>query len=115
MAFDFLEGNQSGRVVYGERIHHREAPQALHDGCADVAVLYFHLALRYTRIFPGCFEIVALDGNAERAPIPGPANVVTVYHLGLVGQGGEWGARLKDFLLGETVTDIYRHHGLERP
>ena len=35
----------SGPIVFGERIHHREAPQALADGKADVAMVYYHLAL----------------------------------------------------------------------
>ncbi|KPK70334.1 MAG: hypothetical protein AMJ84_08025 [Acidithiobacillales bacterium SM23_46] len=115
ITFDFLEPGRSGRVVYGERIHHREAPQALHEDRADAAILYFHLALRYTRIFPGCFEIISLDGSADISPAMRKENLVTVYHLGLVGQGGEWGAHLRDFLQDETVTGIYRHHGLERP
>jgi len=115
ITFDFLQPDGAGRVVYGERIHHREAPQALFDGRADVAVLYYHLALRYTRIFPGSFEIVALEGGVGSPPAAGPNDVVTVYHLGLVGPGGVWGARLRDFLQSEPVTDIYRYHGLERP
>lgn len=112
---DLLQTDEPGRVIYGERIHHREAPQALHDGRADVAVLYFHLALRYTRIFPGRFEIIALDGSADSRPVMREENVVTVYHLGLVGKGGAWGVRLKDFLQSTEVTDVYRHHGLDRP
>jgi len=114
VVFDFLE-SRSERVVYGERIHHREAPQAIYDGRADVAVLYFHLALRYTRIFPGCFEMVSLDGGANTEPVASNANVVTIYHLGVVGQGGKWGAPLRAFLQTERTTEIYRHHGLERP
>jgi hypothetical protein len=38
-------------AVWGQRIHHREAPEALADGQADAAIVYFHLALRYTGIF----------------------------------------------------------------
>ena len=56
-----LERRLSGEgdpIVFGERIHHREAPQVLADGEADVAMVYYHLALRYVRIFPGEFEIV---------------------------------------------------------
>ena len=43
----------SGAIVFGERIHHREAPQAVAEGRADVAMVYYHLALRYARIFTG--------------------------------------------------------------
>lgn len=114
ISFDFLAG-PAARVVHGERIHHRETPQALHDGRADAAVLYYHLALRYTRVFPGCFEIVALDGEGGVEPAARTENIVTAYHLGLVGDGGEWGGRLRDFLLTDAVTAVYRRHGLERP
>lgn len=100
------------RIVYGERIHHREAPQALADERADAALVYYHLALRYVRIFPRHFEVVALDGApADRAL---PENVISRFHVGVIGDGGEWGGRLLAFLLGEEVTDIYRRHGLER-
>ena len=43
-----LERRLSGRggdIVFGRRIHYREAPQALADGEADVAMVYYHLAL----------------------------------------------------------------------
>ena len=48
----FLAGDVRG-VVYGEAIHHREAPQAVIDGRADAAIVFHHLALRYVRVFPG--------------------------------------------------------------
>jgi len=99
------------RIVYGERIHHREAPQALADGRADAALVYYHLALRYTRIFPRRFEIVALDDAPSDQALP--ENVISHFHVGVVGDGGEWGGRLLAYLLGKDVTDIYRHHGLD--
>lgn len=99
-------------IVYGERIHHREAPQALADGRADAALVYYHLALRYMRIFPQHFEIVSLDGAPSDQAFP--ENVISRFHVGMVGDGGEWGGRLLTFLLGEDVTNIYRHHGLDQ-
>lgn len=105
---DFVGGPS---VVHGERIHHREAPQALADGRADAACLYYHLALHYARIFPDRFEIVPLDG-APKAPAP--ENVVSQFHLALVDDGGEWGAAARDFMLGEEVAEIYARHGLAR-
>jgi hypothetical protein len=104
----------SDRVVHSAAIHHREIPQLMADGQADAAIVYYHLALRYTRIFAGVFEIVKL------APLWGesgftPANRVTVYHIGRIGDGGAWGAPLIDFMNGDEVTSIYRHHGLQRP
>lgn len=105
---DFLSGVQA---VYGERIHHREAPQALADDRADAAVLYYHLALRYTRIFPGRFEIVPLDGTPGNAA---PENVLSRFHLALVDGGGEWGEAAREFFLGPEAAAIYVRQGLAR-
>lgn len=105
---DFLSGVQA---VYGERIHHREAPQALADGRADAALLYYHLALRYTRIFPEHFEMVPLD---DTPTAPAAENIVSEFHLALVGDGGEWGAVARDYLLGQEAAEIYARHGLRR-
>jgi hypothetical protein len=106
--FRFLEAapDSSPRMVYGDCIHHREAPQSLADDRADVAVVFYHLALRYTRIFPDLFEMVALTANDD------PAQVISTVHIGLVGDGGEWGARLVEFMLSSDVAAAYRHHGL---
>lgn len=104
----------SDRTVHSAVIHHREIPQLLADDQADAAIVYYHLALRYTRVFAGVFAIVTL------APLwdePGftPANRVTVYHIGRIGDGGAWGAPLIDFMNGDEAASIYRHHGLHRP
>lgn len=101
-------------TVFGECIHHREAPQALYDGRADVAMVYYHLALRYSRIFADTFDFVPLGGNKE-LPEPGSANVATIYHVGLMKEAGDWGQLFLDFLFSEPTTDIYASHGLKRP
>lgn len=97
------------KLAYGGAIHHREAPQALADGRADVAVVFHHLALRYRRIFPDLFDFVqpASWVADEAADIGGT-------DCGLVGDGGPWGPALLDFLATDAVTRIYRAHGLER-
>ncbi|EPR35488.1 hypothetical protein dsat_2189 [Alkalidesulfovibrio alkalitolerans DSM 16529] len=100
-----------GEVLFGESIHHREAPQAVADGKADAAMVFYHLALRYLRIFPDVFDAVPLGGSVER-PDPASGNVVSLTHAGLVGDGGKWGARLLSFLSSATAHDIYRRHGL---
>lgn len=94
------------KLVYGEAIHHREAPQAVADGRADVAVVFYHLALRYTRIFPELFESVS-------PPDMHDAGDVSRFHCGVIGDGGAWGARLLEFLLGDETAAIYRRHGLD--
>lgn len=100
-----------GEVVLGERIHHREAPRAVAEGSADAAVLFYHLALRFSRIFPELFETVPLGGSAEE-PEPLPGNVVGLTHMGLVGEGGRWGRELLDFLASREAMEVYERHGL---
>jgi hypothetical protein len=114
LMLDFLSdpAESSSRVAYGERIYHREAPQTIAEGRADVAFLYYHLALRYTRIFPEWFELVAVDDTPANKPAPG--NVVSHFHAGIIDDGGEWGTRLLEFLVSDNVERIYRHHGLLR-
>lgn len=101
-----------GQVLFGKGIHHREAPQALADGRADVAMVYYHLALRYTRIFPSLFEIVPLGGS-PLDPRPLPENVISATHVGLINGGGQWGASFLQFLSTNTVREIYSYHGLK--
>jgi len=109
VALDFLDpDSRPARVVCGELIHHREAPQCVADGAVDVAVVFHHLALRYVRIFPDRFETVPLGLGAGADP----EHVASAIHAGLVGDGGEWGARLMDFLTGPVAARIYESHGL---
>lgn len=110
----FLSDELSGtEVEYGERIHHREAPQAIMDGRADVAIIYYHLALRYTRIFPSLFEMIPMGGTTED-PRPVPKNVISLTHAGIIGDGGQWGSQFLHFLSSKLVSEIYSHHGLLR-
>ena len=98
-------------AVYGQRIHHREAPEALFGGRADAAVVYFHLALRYTRIFPDLFDFLPLGGTREQ-PQPCAGNRVGKIHMGMVGDGGPYGRSFIEFMLSPTAADIYAGHGL---
>lgn len=99
------------QMIYGQAIHHREAPQALYADKADVAMVYYHLALRYTRIFPDYFEFIVPGGDRQN-PQPGPANLTTTYHAALVNDGGEWGSRFLSHLRSDAVREIYQSHGL---
>lgn len=97
------------KLIYGESIHHREAPQAIMDERADAAVVFYHLALRYQRIFPEHFDFVWPVGS-----LGDQACDISYFSCGLVGDGGEWGAALMDFLMSDTTTKIYEYHGLLR-
>jgi hypothetical protein len=93
-----------GKLVYGELIHHREAPQALADGNADAAIVYAHLALRYTRIFPELFEIVELPEGED--------NIVSDYAIGLVRGEASLATGLFEYFSGGEAAGIYEDHGL---
>lgn len=106
---DILDpGSKNPRVIYGESIHHREAPQCVACGRADVAVVYHHLALRYVRIFPTLFEMIALGQGAG----DDPDHAAGALHIGVVAGGGKWGRRLVEFMTSPTVGAIYEKHGL---
>lgn len=98
-----LIGEGSERVIFGESIHHREVPQTIFSGKADVAVVYYHLALRYSRIFPDDFEFIEIETRK---------NVTTDYHIGLVKDGGDWGKRFIEFMFSEAAREIYQNNGL---
>ena len=102
---------ESGQVIFGKKIHHREAPQAIADGNADAAVVFYHLGLRCVRIFPDIFEIIPLGGSVEK-PEPLPGNEIGLTCIGLVGDGGKWGRIFLSFMKSEKAMEIYQYHGL---
>lgn len=112
LTLEFL-AHQPGRhdpakLIYGEAIHHREAPQCLADNKADVAVVYYHLGLRYQRIFPDLFSFVWPNGAVSDQGCDH-----SQFNCGLVDGGGDWGAKLLEHLSSDTVASIYRSHGLQ--
>ncbi len=102
----------ASQIMFGKSVHHREAPQALFENQCDVAIVYYHLALRFTRIFPGLFELIPLGGSVDN-PQPGPTNVVSAVHMGLFAGCGLWGKKLYDYLQSQAVKKIYARHGLQ--
>ena len=97
--------SSSEKVLFGELIHHREAPQAVANGDADVTVVYDHLALRYIRIFPEIFDRIPLS--------EGEHNVTTRYAIGLVDQTCKLASDAFQHFLSDAAESIYRHHGLQ--
>jgi hypothetical protein len=112
-----LDVDAFGRAVFGKNlvlgqcIHHREAPEAISAGLADVASVYYHLALRYTRSFVNKFDFVPLGGT-KAEPAPPSANLIAKIHMGLINDGGLWGEKFIRFMQSETVARIYARHGL---
>ena len=103
---------ESGAIVFGERIHHREAPQAVAEGRADVAMVYYHLAFRYTRIFPGRFELVCDGWDPVGYGAPPPGVVVTEYAIAPARDTGEWGDAFVSFMRSGDAGAVYERHGL---
>lgn len=100
------------KTVHSQIIHHREVPELIGAGHADAAIIYYHLALRYTRIFPDIFELVDIGSvlSGERSP----TNPTTQYHIGLVADGGKWGEQFITFMQSNTAQRLYEEHGLLR-
>ncbi|MEM7066022.1 MAG: substrate-binding domain-containing protein [Cyanobacteria bacterium P01_B01_bin.77] len=80
------EGNGLRRKwVVGDRIHHRDLPQALADNEADVGLMFYHLAKTTIEAHPDLFEIVPLGGTEEE-PQPLPGNrVATMFAIRIDG------------------------------
>lgn len=98
---------------------HREQPWAVYSGKADAGVIFYHLALYFTRSFPDKFEIVPLGGTAEN-PEPVEGNRIGVMQA--VRVKGNWNAkqleareRLMDALSSQDFADILPQHGLRLP
>lgn len=51
--------------VVGDRIHHRDVPQALANDEADAGPMFYHLAQTAMEAHPGVFEIVPLGGTVD--------------------------------------------------
>ncbi len=88
-------------------IHHREVPAMVYHGLADVAPLYFHFAYYYQN--PRFFSEPVFDylrfpeGEAARSQ----------YQVALTPKGEKrpLAQKWRDFLLTETVREIYARHG----
>lgn len=94
-------------------VHHREIPQIIASGEADVAPLYYHLALRYVTIFPDLFEFVPLGGTVHD-PRPGPEHKLNTYFVSVVkNDEGDFGEKFAEFMMSPEVADIYQAKGLE--
>ena len=97
-------------IVWGEQVHHREAPLALAQEQCDAAIVYYHLALRFTRIFPELFALVFLEGGNEL--INDENNNSSEVHMAMATDAGKWGNLMWEYLQTDAEARIYEHHGL---
>jgi hypothetical protein len=112
------DGKNHPKWVAGEKIHHREVPWSIAYGQADVAVIFYHLALDAVTRFPDTFEIITLGGTAEN-PQPLPGNQVGAHFA--IRIKGSWSEkqiqtreRLIDTFNSAEFTSILEKHGLQR-
>ncbi|WP_455218289.1 hypothetical protein, partial [Kaarinaea lacus] len=92
---------------------------SLNSGNADAGVIFYHLALYFTRTFPDKFEIVPLGGTADK-PAPVKGNKVAV--LKAVRIKGDWNEKqlkareqLVKALTSDTFGTILNKHGINQP
>lgn len=70
-----------------------------------MAIVYYHLALSYIRIFPDLYELIELPFCVN--------NLTTTYHAGICNRENPLANRLLDFLQSEETSSIYQYHGLK--
>lgn len=98
-------------VMHGRFVHHREAPEAVASKQVDVTLVYYHLALRYTRIFPDSFDMIPLPGSGSDDVAA--FQEITGYAIARVSDSNTQAADFCDYMKSETVANFYHHHGLQ--
>ena len=105
--------------VTGRRIHHREVPWLIARNRADVAPIFYHLALFAKLTFPNKFDIVPLGGTVDM-PKPLPGNRVGT--LFAVKIAGTWSTKqrlaqssLMDNFQSANFSLILEKYGIDRP
>jgi len=99
-------------------IMHRGVPQAIKNGDAQVAVVFYHLALQYTRQFPDDFEIIPLGGTVSQ-PDPLPGNKIAKFFIIQIANidriNAYYADEFIDAVQDDDFTEILLKHGLVRP
>lgn len=117
--FNAIFGAQAekGKWLYGDRIHHRDEPQAVAYGQADAALIMYQLGHYTATTFPDKFEIIPLGGTVDD-PQPLPGSVIGTSFM--VKIKGDWSARQKkaqqalwDGLQSKTFADTLVHYGMK--
>jgi len=117
--FNRIFNKDKHKWVSGHRIHHREVPQAIVDGHADVGMMFYHLALYVKSRFPKQFDIIPLGGTIE-SPRPLEGNKIgTLYAARIIGDTSSKSHELREYLIdkyrSDDFTNILIKYGLKRP
>ncbi len=86
------------------RVHHRENPQMIYDGRADVAPMFFHFGKYLTETFPDVFGFVMLPDEGNRVDLLGMALMEGGAHR-------EGAAKWLRFMRTDTARQTYEKHG----
>lgn len=97
------------RVIYSNKIHHREIPELLINNSADMSLLYHHLAKSYVDRFPDLFRLI--EYNILHPDI----DKKTQYHSAIINHKSEFSGLFNAFLHSEDCIDIYLKNGLCKP
>ena len=88
--FNSNNNQRRQKWAVGDRIHHRDLPQALANGEADVGIIFYHLAQTAIEANPDLFEIIPLGGTVED---PQPALGNRVATMQAIRISGNWTAQ----------------------
>lgn len=95
---------QKPSTIHPLRVHHRENPQMIFDGRADVAPMFFHFGKYLTAAFPDVFDFVML---------PEAGNAIDAFGMALVEGSSHRRAAEQwlDFMRTEEAGRTYERHG----
>ena len=108
-----------GKWVSGRRIHHRDVPWLVARNHADVAPIFYHLALFAKATFPNKFDIVPLGGTVEwPAPLPGN-RIATMFAVKITGNWNDKQLAAQEGMIDAfksyDFTVLLEKYGLDRP
>lgn len=87
-------------------VHHRENPQFIYDGVADVAPMYYHFGDYLKRRLPEYFDYVALPAEGNFRDILAISLIRNAQHKAA-------GAAWLEFMRSEAAADVYERHGFD--
>ena len=99
-------------VIFSDGNHHMALAEALQSFCKQHPDLKH---IFYATTPPGPILQLLKHGSLQIGNLflsVKPHVFISPPHVGLIGYGGRWGPKLIEFLLSDTVRDIYTSHGL---
>ncbi len=97
---------EKASTVSPAAVHHRENPQFIFDGIADVAPMYFHFGDYLKKHLPQHFDYVVL---------PAEGNFVDELAISILNQAPHRAAAAawEEFMRSDAAADVYNRHGFD--